>query len=58
MNRKGGSVWYSLVSEGATGFIFSVDSTVTIEVNNEILDISKSLEAVWFTERRKFSYKL
>lgn len=42
IDGKGGYAWYSLVSDGKTGFIFSVDSTVTMR--RQLQTTEKSLK--------------
>ena len=42
INGKGGYAWYSLVSDGKTGFIFSVDNTVTMR--RQLQTTEKSLK--------------
>ena len=42
IDGKGGYAWYSMVSDGKTGFIFSVDSTVTMR--RQLQTTEKSLK--------------
>ena len=42
INGKGGYAWYSMVSDGKTGFVFSVDNTVTMR--RQLQTTEKSLK--------------